>query len=227
MTRAKARPAGGTAVMASRVEAPDALDYFPTPPWATRALLEFLGPIVDEDQIVWEPACGHGHMVDVLREFPWRVMASDVFAYTPGQQVGSFVGQGPDVMPDFDVDWVITNPPFTLAEEFVLRALGIAEMGVAMLVRSVWLEGAGRYLRLFRPHPPVAVLQFCDRVPMVKGRWDPRASSATAYSWVIWRKGYTGHTRLAWVPPGANGRLWRSDDVARFAGRGVAMEGML
>jgi hypothetical protein len=29
---------GFTAVMAQRREPPDSLDYFPTPPWATRAL---------------------------------------------------------------------------------------------------------------------------------------------------------------------------------------------
>ena len=33
-------PSGSTAVMARRVEAPDSLDFFPTPPWATRALVE-------------------------------------------------------------------------------------------------------------------------------------------------------------------------------------------
>jgi hypothetical protein len=32
------RPKGFTSVMARRLEPPDALDFFCTPPWATRAL---------------------------------------------------------------------------------------------------------------------------------------------------------------------------------------------
>jgi hypothetical protein len=36
-------PSGSTSVMARRVEPPDSLDFFPAPPWATRALCEYLG----------------------------------------------------------------------------------------------------------------------------------------------------------------------------------------
>lgn len=35
-------PRGSSAVMARRIEPPDSLDWFPTPPWATRALLELV-----------------------------------------------------------------------------------------------------------------------------------------------------------------------------------------
>ena len=62
---------GSTAVMAQRREPPDALDYFPTPPWATRALFRHVLPALDVDGIcsVWEPACGEGHMAAVIEEF--------------------------------------------------------------------------------------------------------------------------------------------------------------
>jgi hypothetical protein len=42
------------------------------------------------------------------------------------------------------------------------------------LVRNGFLESRGRHSRLFKPHPPSLVLQFVERVPMVKGRCDPR-----------------------------------------------------
>ena len=53
-----------------------------------------------------------------------------------------------------------------------------------MLVRTQWIEGAGRLtLSLFRDQPPTIYAPFVERVPMIKGRWDPNASTATAYAW--------------------------------------------
>ena len=56
------------AVMAQRTEAKDSLDDFPTPPWATRALIEHVVGAGGElrQQSCLEPACGAGHMVKVL-----------------------------------------------------------------------------------------------------------------------------------------------------------------
>ena len=80
-----------SAVMAQRVEAPDSLDFFPTPPWATRALCEI---VLREFRLgaVWEPACGEGHMSETLREYAVSVFASDVHDYGRGQQ-----GEGPRI----------------------------------------------------------------------------------------------------------------------------------
>jgi hypothetical protein len=65
--------------MAQRVEPPDSLDYFPTPPWATRALCEFLKLHHKlHGQTCWEPACGGGHMARPLAEYFERVYSSDV-----------------------------------------------------------------------------------------------------------------------------------------------------
>ncbi|HVY59425.1 MAG TPA: SAM-dependent methyltransferase, partial [Xanthobacteraceae bacterium] len=98
-------------------------------------------------------------------------------------------------------DWVITNPPFRLAEEFVLRAMSIARCGVAILARSVFLESVGRYQGIFREFPPAKFAQFVERVPMVKGRLDRRATTATGYAWLVWEKQDPGLPRLMWVPP--------------------------
>ncbi|MGE3064150.1 MAG: methyltransferase [Hyphomicrobiaceae bacterium] len=213
-------PSGGLAVMQNRVEAPDSLDYFPTPPWATRALMHHVIGELHQRDTCWEPACGEGHMAEVLRERFGVVYASDVHDYGCGR-VGSFVGSGADVItspnPEWPAaDWVITNPPFRLAIEFAERALDEARIGVALLVRSAWLEGSERYERLFRPRPPAIVAQFAERVPMVKGRWDPLASTATSYAWVVWHQGGPTSTSFIWIPPGCRKRLTRADDVARF-----------
>lgn len=217
------KPSGAGAVMASRREPPDSLDYFPTPPWATRALLRHVIGEGRRAETCWEPACGEGHMAEVLRESFGAVLASDVHDYGHGK-IGSFVGTGLDVIPSpaetgwQEPDWIITNPPFNLAVEFAERALREAVQGVALLVRTSWLEGGDRFQRLFSTRPPARVGQFCERVPMVKGRWDPKASTATSYCWVVWRTNGDGTTRLVWIPPGCRERLTRPDDVQRFAG---------
>jgi hypothetical protein len=218
------RPKGFTSVMAGRIEPPDALDFFCTPPWATRALCERVlfdaGPW-PLPLAAWEPAAGEGHIAEVLREYFAWVRASDVFDYGRGYELGSFVGSGPDVATvPAAPDWIITNPPFNLACEFALRAIKIARAGVALLVRSAWSEGGDRYRDLFSKRPPALIAQFAERVPMVKGRWDPNASSATAYAWFVWRAPATSETRFLWIPPGQRAGLTKPTDRARFAASG-------
>jgi hypothetical protein len=186
------------AVMAQRVEANDSLDDFPTPPWATRALAEHV--LKNEalgEQTCLEPACGRGYMASALEEYFRQVRASDVHDYGYGSVVD--FTQKPYENQQFD--WVITNPPFRLAEQFIGTSLRIARKGVAMLTRTVFIESVGRYDRLFRENPPWRAAQFTERVPMVKGRLDKKASTATGYAWIVWKVGQTGPTELFWIPP--------------------------
>ncbi len=218
------------AVMAQRVEAADALDFFPTPPWATRALLhEIIGPERVAALRCWEPAAGEGHMAEVLRESFADVFASDVHDYGRGYAVGNFVGHGGLDLGDraqcpFRPDWIITNPPFNLASRFLTRAMQDAGAGVALLLRTAWLESEERWRDVFARVAPTIVAQFVERVPMVKGRWNPDASSATAYLWLIWERdpaeGFArvAESRLVWIPPGARKRYTHRDDRRRFAG---------
>lgn len=198
------------AVMAQRTEAKDSRDDFPTPPWATRALMEHVisdcGPF--SSQCALEPACGEGHMAKVLSEYFGEVRASDAFAYGYGD-VRDYLELPHEANA---VDWVITNPPFRLAEEFVHRSLIVARRGVAVLARTVFIESVGRYRDLFERSPPGRVAQFVERVPMVKGRLDRRASTATGYCWLIWLRSEEGPTpRLLWIPP-CRRRLERDAD---------------
>lgn len=187
-----------SAVMQQRSEPKRSLDDFPTPPWATRALCEALiasGHVLSV-AIVREPAANRGFMVRPLSEYFLDVKASDIADYGCGWPLEDFLFP----YQIEEVDWTITNPPFTLADRFVERALETSRVGCAIIVRSAFLEGIGRYEQLFRSNPPALVLQFCERVAMVKSRVDPDASSATAYSWVVWVKG-ENDTRQRWIAP--------------------------
>ena len=215
----KREPKGSRAVMNRRLEPLDALDFFPTPPWATRALLHHV--LLDAHGSCWEPAAGEGHMAEVLRERFETVHASDVHDYGRGYAVGSFAGRTevpePPAQCPFTSDWIMTNPAFNGAIDVALRALDEARRGVALLVRSNWTEGVDRYRSLFRPRPPQMIAQFAERVPMTKDCWDPDASTATAYAWFIWDRARSGTTRTIWIPPGCRQSLTKVDDRKRFA----------
>ncbi|WP_206419803.1 hypothetical protein [Minwuia thermotolerans] len=228
-----------SAVMASRVEARDSLDDFPTPPWATRALCEWLSARIDEEpnshpplseQRAWEPACNRGFMARPLAESFRSVHASDVHDYSaewegqhrlcdflfPLSEPPSIAAQG--------VDWIITNPPFRLAADFIRRS-GEFDCGYAMFVRLAFLEGGERWRSIYSNPAlrPNWILAFSERVPLVKGRVDPEVTTATAYCWLVRFPRSSGeHPLLDWIPPGARERLERPGDYGPAAPAAVA-----
>jgi hypothetical protein len=202
-----------SAVMQQRTEAHDSLDDFPTPPWATRALIKhviwprygFTPPEIMKRETVWEPACNRGHMSRPLREFFGIVRTSDIHDYNTHEQdqVSDFLFPGSEspCIAAQGVDWIITNPPFRLAQQFLSRAFGLRpRVGIAVIVRSAFLEGVGRYQELFSQNPPSVIAQFAERVVMVKGRLTATGSTATAYCWLVWMDGEEP-TQMTWIPP--------------------------
>jgi Protein of unknown function (DUF3102) len=218
---------GSRALMASRNGRDDeARDFYATPPWATRALIEVVLPslLVRDDSwfgvSIWEPACGEGHISHVLEDYGAPVLSTDIVDYHWGQDgVADFLSEeiqytrGPALS-----DWIITNPPFKddLAERFTIRALDLARVGVAMFVRVQFLETIGRYENIFRDRPPTLLAFFVERVPLCMGRWDPDGGTATAYCWLVWLKDRAPLPPF-WIPPGQRERLTREDDRERFA----------
>jgi hypothetical protein len=208
-----------SAVMQSRTEAHDSLDDFPTPPWATRALMEHVifpssGLLGRRDMArmrVWEPCANRGYMVKPLQEYFHYIDASDIHDYGMGYPQHDFLMP---YMPTSEPDWIVTNPPFRLAEQIIQRGRDIALQGVAVLVRSAFLEGVDRYHTLFSISPPTLVAQFSERVIMHKGVLrDPsteyfdertqtmkRPSTATSYTWLVWCVGMPRQPPI-WIPP--------------------------
>lgn len=189
-----------SAVMQQRSEPHKSLDDFPTPPWATRALCEWLASMGYELGAMncREPAANRGHMVKPLSEYFGTVAASDIFDYGAGYPVQDYLFE----RPADPYAWTITNPPFRLAQQFIEHARETSRHGVAMIVRSAFLESVGRYRDLFSTGAPTDILQFSERVVMHKGKLSAKGSTATAYCWLIWRNNdRTGRTAFAWIPP--------------------------
>lgn len=238
-------PNGSAAVMASKVRGEVAadtperalhrkLEYFPTPPWAARAGAELVRRLDPTARVAWEPACGQGHMAEPLREVFPEVQASDIHDHGYARQFAvfdfltneAFVGA---------VDWVITNPPFGTAAEFVRLGLQRARRGVAILCRTQWLESAGRYDLFYGGEPLSVLAPFVERVSMNLGVWDPKAGLATSYAWFIWIKPEALPTAAMAVPaisactpiilpigPGTKARLTHADDARRFGAKADA-----
>jgi hypothetical protein len=71
------------AVMAQRIEPSDSPDDFPTPPWATRGLIEHVldDKLALKKMTCLEPACGAGHMAKPLKEYFAEVRCADAYDY--------------------------------------------------------------------------------------------------------------------------------------------------
>jgi hypothetical protein len=189
-----------SAVMQQRSEPDDSLDDFPTPPWGGRALCEALQrrDMIDPSiTTCWEPAANRGYLRRGLNDYFRYVAASDVHDYGAGFAIEDFLF--PSIDPTTRVDWIITNPPFRLAQQFLERALYLSPQ-CALLVRSAFLEGRSRYETLFTRDRPSLILQFAERLPMNKGVCRANMTTATAYCWVVWA-GVTTHTEFDWIPP--------------------------
>jgi hypothetical protein len=144
---------------------------------------------------VLEPSCGAGHISEVLKAHGYEVESRDLVDRGYGSQADflSIDNQ------HFDGD-IITNPPYSLAQEFVEKSLSIIPEGrkVAMFLKLTFLEGKKRK-ELFRTNPPIRIWVSSSRLKCaINGDFASIGSSATAYAWYIWEKGYKGDTIIRW-----------------------------
>lgn len=184
----------------------DGPDFYPTPAWATHALLEvetFTG-------MIWEPACGDGAMAEVLRARGHIVEASDLYDRGYGETGLDFVTG------DRRVANVITNPPNNSAEGFIAAALRQTERKVAFLLRLAFLEGSSRGSGLFRTNPPSRVHVFSERVTFAPAGVTLTNGGTSAYAWFVWDREAAGPTVLSWIPIGLRKRFSAPDPLPLF-----------
>lgn len=175
----------------------DGPDFFPTPSWATHALLDnesFKGD-------VWECACGDGSMSRVLETANKRVRSSDLFDRGYGEHSIDFLEARKPV------DNVVTNPPYNAAEGFVRVGTQIARKKFALLLRLAFLEGANRANTIFATTPPSRVWVFSERITFYPAGAVQKGTGTTAYAWFVWDKEAGAGTELRWLKPGYKARF--------------------
>lgn len=161
-------------------------DFYETPEWATEAL--FSKEVFNGS--VWEPAEGNGAMVRVINKHN-TCYGTDIQSGT------NFLTTTPTEV----VENIITNPPYSLAQKFVLTARLLATKKVAMLLKLTFLEGMARK-KMFEAtdFPLKAVYVFSKRVQMyISGQPKPKNSSMLAYAWYVWDKSYQAKATLGWI----------------------------
>lgn len=170
-------------------------DYYATEPKAAELLLE-----VEPDLIsIWECACGEGHLAQVFDRYGKLGYATDIV-------YRGYAGQANvlDFLNDYILGWhgdIVTNPPYKYAKEFVEKALEVVRDGgkVCMFLKLTFLEGKARK-ELFCKNPPKIVYVSSSRLKCaMNGHFDETGSSAAAYAWFVWEKGYTGDTIIKWI----------------------------
>lgn len=165
---------------ASAVSSRRELDFYPTPPDATHALMRFLD--LPKMQI-WEPACGDGAMSRVIEGYGHDVISTDI------RETGYGMG-GVDFLASNTRgnEAIITNPPFNLSEQFIRHAFTLNARIVAMLLKSQYWHAAKRRA-LFERYPPAYVLPLTWRPDFMGGE---RGGAPTMeVCWTVWIQGDT------------------------------------
>jgi hypothetical protein len=158
-------------------------DNYQTPYKLTEALFE--NEYFSKKKEVLEPACGDGAIVKILNE---KFRYINIFA---GDKKTGF-----DFLEMCEAkifDYIITNPPFTLANQFILKAKKICKIKFAFLMKLNYLQGQWRYENIFsiKDKFPLVRIYIFTRMPTLKDtiREDGKYETGMqAMAWYIWEK---------------------------------------
>lgn len=149
-------------------------DYYATPRECTQALIDYLD--LPKRYTIWEPACGSGEMSRVFEQNGYKVISTDIEDRGFGGVEDFLTSAGKKC------DWIITNPPFSLSEQFIRKCFELKKP-FAMLLKSQYWHSKSR-LSLFREREPMCVLPLTWRPDFEFGR---RGGSPTMECiWTVW-----------------------------------------
>lgn len=171
--------------------------YFTIEPWVTQALIDHCPHMPVSGSLIWEPAAGEGHMARVLYANGYRVWSTDIEA---ADGVASLDFLSVNDIRSAGTGTIISNPPFSIAPQFVRHAVNIGMRNprgmVAMLLRCDWDTAESRR-DLFSDAPFAMKLVLTSRPYWHEDR---HASPRFSYSWYIWRCGYEGLPQIMYAP---------------------------
>lgn len=162
-------------------------DFYETPYSITRHLFE--KESFDFSRVCLEPACGNLAMVKVLLEYFPNVQFSDI--------ENDFLEE------TRTFDYVITNPPYSLALPFILKAKEITKQKFCMLLPLSYLHGKKRFDQLYQDRKfPLKSINVFTRYPLLGDELREDGKYRTGmmvYAWYVWDKEHQGPPRLNWI----------------------------
>ena len=166
-------------------------DFYPTPTEAVEALIG----VEKLPKDIWECACGDGAISKPLIANNHNVISTDLNDWGYGKSGVDFLMECKPLAPA-----VVTNPPYKLANEFVIKCMDMKLPYFAMLLRLAFLEGKQRRAEIYDRQPPARVHVFSERLTMWRGDEEqPEGSTGfIAFAWYIWQQGNTD-TKLRWL----------------------------
>lgn len=172
-------------------------DFYATEPLAGELFLE-------QERFkprIWECACGAGHLSEVFKQHGYDVFSTDLVNRGYGIYGIDFLSVKNMNLSGMDI---VTNPPYSLAKEFVEHGLELLPDGgkLAMFLKLTFLESKSRK-KLFMNAPPYRLYVSSSRLQCAKnGNFEKYAKgvgTAVAYGWYVWVKGYAGDTVIKWI----------------------------
>lgn len=162
-------------------------DFYETPFSITQQLLDC--ETFNKEQVILEPACGDNAIVKVLSSNGFTVVNYDLEK---------------DFLQDQDqYPQLITNPPFSLALEFIQHAKTIIEYSFALLLRLSYLHGKERLDKVWSDTIfPLSVVRVFCRYPLLG---DPLRNDGKyrtgmmVYAWFIWKRTHVGEPVIRWI----------------------------
>ena len=168
-------------------------DFYETPYTLTRRFLD--AEYFDKSLSVCEPACGDGAISKILNE---RWDKELITSYDIRDKDKS------NFLWDYDnYNYIITNPPYSLAFEFIQKAKQISKLKFAFLLPLYYLHGKKRYDEIFsdRSYGLEKIYVF-TRSPMLGETLREDGKHATGmmpYAWYVWTNGYSGQPIIDWL----------------------------
>ena len=177
-------------------------DFYATDPQTTKLFLyEFWKDNSFEGNEILECACGQGHISKTLEELlpNFNITSTDLIDRGYGQGGIDFLTH--DYKKTFDV--VITNPPFSLAKEFIEKGLEVSDKYVIMLCKIQLLEGVKRK-EMFEKTPLKYIYVHTTRQATWKAGQplDPNGkkwATTMCLAWFVWDKSYKGLPMVKWI----------------------------
>ena len=136
---------------------------------------------------IWEPACGCGNISEVLIDHGYSVISTDMYDRGYGESGVDFLAT--TKMPA-NCDTIITNPPYSLSNEFILHAMDILPLygRYFALLNISYLTGNIRFRDIYSKGYLKAIHIYPHRINCYKNNIDTGKSSPVNYAWFEFRK---------------------------------------
>lgn len=160
-----------------------------------------------------EPCVGNGNIADTIKNFYTNVTDITGVDIVDRGYPNTIVHDYLTWETDEKFDCIITNPPYSLAGEFVEKSMELLNEGydeeglpkgqLIMFLKIQFLEGAKRK-ELFEKYPPKYIYVFRNRM----ATWnngeplDPngkRWATTMCHAWFVWEKGSTTEPVIRWL----------------------------